>query len=246
MAYARPVTESKPTPNRRGLKFALFVVVVTATILGIKHGRHSVLAKRFMKIEPGLFRSAQMKQWPYERVVRGNGIKTVLRLNKQAAEDDPEFKAETSVIDAHGLKLIWIPMGSGSGLVPFDQLEEAADHANDPSLRPMLFHCAAGDKRSSAVHGVWRMRHCGYTWKQTDAELREFGLRASATRLFAHLERYYNERILGKGEKTDAAVAPLSTNKMLGSWVVGGGFTPARRISRTRPTRCWRHLGRAC
>ena len=201
-------TPTKTPLKVRLLQLALLALVGTGIGLGIKYSRHYVIAKRFLEIEPGLFRSGQLKQWPYERVVETHGIKTVLRLNASEAASDPGFVIEDGVVAKHGLTLLHVPMKSGSGIVPFEQLDEAADYANDKSLRPMLLHCAAGDKRSSAVHGVWRMRHCGYTWEQTKKELLDFGLKAKATRLFDYLERYHNERILGK---PPSEVAPVGS-----------------------------------
>ena len=149
--------------------------------------RWRVFAKRFQMIEKGLFRSGQMRAWPYERMVRRHGIRTVLRLNI-LAPGRPERREEDAIVRRHGLELREIIM-SGSGVVPFETLDEAADFVADRGRWPLLFHCSAGDKRSSAVTAAFLLRHRGRTWEQVAAELERQGL-ARDDALFAHLERY--------------------------------------------------------
>lgn len=173
--------------------------VILLAAVGIREGRWFVFAKRFREVEPGLLRSGQLEAWPYARVIEEHHIKTVLRLNP-LAPGDRRRDVEAEVVREHGLEFLEVPMVNGSGLVPYPDLERAADVLAERQRWPLLFHCAAGDRRSSAVQAVYRMRHCGWSWEQAAREIEEQGLRPSSSdRLFDHLKGYYDERILARG-----------------------------------------------
>jgi hypothetical protein len=153
-----------------------------------------------MEIEPQLYRSAQMERGPYERVVEEHGIKSVLRLYVDPLPRLGEI--ESDILREHRIELIEVHM-PGTGLADFPSIDRAADVAADPSKRPMLLHCASGDRRSSAVHAAYRLKHCGWTWERTAAELEQFGLdRDDGAELYRHLERYAREHLKkGGGEQ---------------------------------------------
>lgn len=192
-SYSLHFAAMTSTTNERRVpwkKLAIGLVVLLIGIKVVKEGRWHVLPKRFVAVEPDLYRSGQMEAWPFDRVVRERGIKTVLRLNPMPA-GDPRMAVEAEVVERHQLKFIEIPMQNGSGLVPFDDLERAAKVLAE-SERPILFHCSGGSRRSTAVQVVYRLRHCGWSWEQVMFELREQSLipLRKGAKLLAHLIQY--------------------------------------------------------
>ncbi len=182
--------------SRRRARSIVLVLLALAVVVAIKETRWHVLPKRFAQVEPGLYRSGQMERWPYERVVREHGIRTVLRLNA-LPEGDRRRSVEEVILADHGIVCRAIPM-NGHGTAPFDALEEAAAFVADRSRRPLLFHCAAGDRRSSAVLAAYRMKHCGWSFDEAAQELAQYGisLRRDAD-LLDHLRAFYEARCSG-------------------------------------------------
>ncbi len=181
-------------PHRRFWFWTLGCLALVGAMLAVKHGRFFIIPRALAEVEPGLYRSGQMRGWPLERTVESRGIRTILRLNSMR-RDDPRLLEENEVVARNGIDYRYIHM-NGFGTAPFDVLDQAADFVADRSRRPLLFHCAAGDARSSAVMAVYRMRSCGWSWKRTWTELQRYGIdREDSPELTAHLEQYYRERI---------------------------------------------------
>jgi hypothetical protein len=176
---------------------AVFLVGAAGLAVGIRYGRHYVIPRRFMEIEPGLFRSAQMECGPFERVVEEHAIRSVLRLYNDLL---PRMDAiESKIIADRKLELLVVQM-PGNGIAPFEAIDRAADIAADKSKRPLLLHCASGDRRSSTVHAAYRLKHCGWTWARTAEELEAFGFdREDGAELCVHLERYAREHLKKQG-----------------------------------------------
>lgn len=202
----RPLIEEV---QARWKTIALVTAVILVGIKAVKEGRWHVLPKRLVQVEEGLYRSGQLEAYPYDRLVRTEGIKTVLRLNPIRAED-PRSVVEAEVVEQHGLSFVEIPMENGSGLVPYEDLERAAEVLAEAE-RPILFHCSAGSRRSSAVQVVYRLEHCGWTWDQVREELEEQGLipLRKGARLLTHLENYRDWRQEREGTLPLAASAAL-------------------------------------
>ncbi len=179
--------------GRRWIAAALCAAALLAAAAAIRYGRWHVVPKRFAEIEPGLFRSGQLLGGTLEDVVRDHGIRTVLRLNAMR-RDDPRLLDEEETIRRLGLEGRFMGLVS-RGTAPFDDLEAAADFIADPARRPLLFHCSAGVRRSSAVMAVYRLRRCGWGWDRTREELARFGITPGESPvLYAHLDRYCRER----------------------------------------------------
>jgi protein tyrosine phosphatase (PTP) superfamily phosphohydrolase (DUF442 family) len=221
---------NEPSPRRIPWKaIAIGLVVILIGIKVIKEGRWYVLPKRFVAVEPDLYRSGQMEAWPYDRVVREHGLKTVLRLNPMLA-GDPRLAVEAEVVERHGLKFIEIPMQNGSGIVEFDDLERAAKILAEAE-RPILFHCSGGSRRSTAVQVVYRLRHCGWTWDQVMVELEEqrlIPLRKGA-KLLTHLQAYRDAKRPALGEPSPAKTAAPEPK---GEAVPEGKSAPQERTSK--------------
>jgi len=203
------------------------LVVILVGVKLVKEGRWHVLPKRLVLVEPDLYRSGQLTAWPYDRLVREQGIKTVLRLNAMPA-GDPRIAVEAEVVERHGLKFIEVPMQNGSGIVPFDDLERAALVLAE-SERPLLFHCSGGSRRTTAVQVVYRLRHCGWTWDQVYAELEKqdlIPLRKGA-KLLVYLEKYRDAK--------RGLAAPLTSQKSSTAPLASRALAPLSKKTASSP-----------
>lgn len=182
--------------HRHRTRFIIVLLVLgVGGGIGFKYARHHLFPKRFAEVVPGkLYRSGYCEPGPLTRIIRENKIKTILVLLEDEP-DSPLQQKEVAVAQREGVKLIRIGM-PGDGCADFDALEKAADVIADAANQPLLVHCYAGTNRTGAAYAVWRMRHCGWNYDQTmsECEDNELSPRYSA-KLFAHLRRYYAERI---------------------------------------------------
>ncbi|HOB73211.1 MAG TPA: tyrosine-protein phosphatase [Phycisphaerae bacterium] len=190
-------SESFPARQRRRRNLLLMVALLTAGAAGVtfKYTRHHLFPKRFAIVEPGrLYRSGYCEPGPLTRIIRKHKIRTILTLLNDEP-DSEEQRKEEEVVRREGVRLIRIGM-PGNGCADFDLLEQAADIIADPTSHPLLVHCYAGSNRTGACYAVWRMKHCGWSWREALDECQDYGLspRYSA-KLFEHLKRYYIERI---------------------------------------------------
>lgn len=206
-----PTTPAAPTAaayvrrnRQRALIIVLLALVGTAGGIGYKYARHHIFPKRFAEVVPGkLYRSGYCEPGPLTRIIQEHHIKTILVLLEDQP-NSPEQQKEMAVVQREGVKVIRIPM-PGDGCAEFDDLEKASDVIADPANQPLLVHCYAGTNRTGAAYAVWRMRHCGWNYDRTLGECEDHELSHHySAKLFAHLERYYRERIAG------AATQPAS------------------------------------
>ena len=177
--------------------FGIVLAGVLAGAAAIKYGRHQFVPKRFAVVEPGqLYRSGYLEPGPLKRVIRAHNIKTILALLNNEP-DTRQQQNEEAVARAEQVTLIRIGM-PGDGRGDFDALDRAADVLADPANRPLLVHCAAGVHRTGAVYAAYRMKHCGWSFKQALAEGGKYGYPiAEKPELVAHLREYYESRIRG-------------------------------------------------
>ena len=172
------------------LKHILAGLLVVAALTAIVAGRWHVLAKRFAVVEPGkVYRAAELKQWPYRRVLDSCGIKTIVNLNYPSSDSGWD-DLEAAEARQRGIERIGFSM-PGDGLTPFERLEAAAAILADPQRQPVLVHCPAGVNRTNAVCAVYRLKHCGWSLDRTLAECEQRWLsRDKNPALFKHLEHY--------------------------------------------------------
>jgi tyrosine-protein phosphatase SIW14 len=180
---------------------AVFVVVVGVG-LGAKFGRYHFIPKRFAVVEAGkVYRGGEQEAGPYARIIQERGIRTVVTLLDEEAEDRLE-RVEREMVAELELKRLRFPM-PGDGRGEFDVLEGAAAAIADPQNQPVFLHCAAGVHRTGATVAVYRMKHCGWDVERALDELAEHWVsEARKPGLFEHLRAYYRERI-AKGAEAE-------------------------------------------
>ncbi len=177
--------------------------------MGIKYGRHHVLAKRFAVVVPGqLYRSGYLEQWPLARVIRKYRLKTVLTLMTNEP-DMPYQQKEEALLKREGVALVRVGM-PGDGCADFDLLDRAAEAIADESRRPLLVHCAAGVCRTGAAYAAWRMKYCGWDVDQALAEAGRYGITPRRKpQLCEHLRRYY-ESLVCRGYSSKSNSRPMA------------------------------------
>lgn len=139
--------------------------------------------KRFAVVVPGqVYRCGSVSPEQLARLRREYGIRTVLSLLNPDAEESRQERAAARRL---GIRWINVPLrGDGSST--------AADRDRiravllDPSLRPILVHCAAGVNRTGLAIGIYRLHAEGWTLEQVLREMRRFG--------FEDLPRHENLR----------------------------------------------------
>jgi len=181
--------------HRRARLILALLLVTTAAGVTVKYTRYYFIPRRFAVVEPGrLYRAGFCEPGPLTRIIRENQIKTILVLLNDEP-DSPDQQNEAAVARREGIRMIRIGM-PGHGCANFDLLDRAADIVANENTHPLLVHCYAGTCRTGAVYAAWRMKYCGWTYDQAMEESRKYALspRGNAE-LFAHLKRYYAERI---------------------------------------------------
>ncbi|GMV96103.1 MAG: hypothetical protein AMXMBFR83_04720 [Phycisphaerae bacterium] len=171
-------------------RVVLVLLVVAAVAVTVKYTRYYFLAKRFAVVDPGrLYRSGYCEPGPLRRVIRENGIRTILSLLNDEPDSEDQRQEEDVAREA-GVRIIRIGM-PGDGRADFALLDEAAAVMADPANQPLLVHCYAGVNRTGAVCAAWRMKYQGWTAEAAIAEARRHGLSSYKNPvLFDHLRRY--------------------------------------------------------
>jgi hypothetical protein len=172
-----------------------------------------LFVRNFHVVEPGLvYRGAEQKPRPLRRILRNNGIRTVLCLAEPEAD-------EPTVAWSLGVQWLCVSVNSASAALTFDDLEQAAEIVADRANQPVFFHCKRGVYRSNLVQAVYRMKHCGWTLERAVEELRTTGYAPESgggdNCVAALLDRYYRERVRDERKcatnKTRLLVDPDST-----------------------------------
>ena len=186
--------------RRRIVPSVVAFVLLVGVGLSIKFGRYHFIPKRYEVVEAGkVYRGGEQEAGPYRRILREHGVRTVVTLLDEEAEDRLE-RVEREMMAELGLKRLRFPM-PGDGQGEFDVLEGAAAAIADPQNQPVFLHCAAGVHRTGATIAVHRMKHCGWGLERALDELAEHWVsEARRPELFEHLRAYYRERIAGAGE----------------------------------------------
>jgi hypothetical protein len=125
--------------------------------------------KRFSVVVPQrIFRGAWQRPETMRRIIRREGIRTLLTLTA-INRDDPKYVEQERVVQDEGTGWLIVPM-RGSTATP-EQLAIAADLATDSSRQPIYFHCVAGHHRSNLVQAAIRIRHENWSASEAWAEL---------------------------------------------------------------------------
>jgi protein-tyrosine phosphatase len=187
----------RPAKHKQRLILAGVAACVIVTVsVTISYGRHYVFPKRFFEVAPGqIYRSGEMKEGPFLRVMDKHQIRTILTLlNREPG--DPEQEFEEALAQEKGVQLTRIGM-PGDGIARFDKLDQAASILADSSKHPLLVHCSAGVNRTGAVVAAWRMKYCGWTPEDAMAEADRCGWSPRKNpKMREHLAEYYRTRVL--------------------------------------------------
>lgn len=169
-----------PTAARAVLA-ALVVLLVTAIPLLHRVRQHETY-RNFRAVEDGqLYRSGQMTLDGFARVVREQGIGTIISLRD--TKDDgkpPPDQFEADYCRAHGIahhRLSPANWSAPDGLVPAAaNVAEFLRILDDPATRrPVLLHCFAGIHRTGAYCAVYRMEYDGWSPAEAVAEMQAMG-----------------------------------------------------------------------
>jgi protein tyrosine/serine phosphatase len=168
---------------------AIFLVPVAYKI------RSDVRYRNFRVVEPGvLYRSGQMTPEGFSRMVRENGIRTVITLRDTEKTDGVyDDQSEVDYCRANGLKHYRLPpfgWSAPDGSVPSEKtVTEFLRIMNDPATpKPVLIHCFAGIHRTGAQCAIFRMEYQG--WSPADAIDEMWGMGTPRTTFDDDLLRY--------------------------------------------------------
>lgn len=134
--------------------------------------RDYLFPRRFETVVPGaLYRSGQIAARLIEPVLTEKGIKVVVDLNDDLPDSDEQVAEQRAVaklgIDYHKFPL----SGDGTGDVDSYVDAVATIARAQASARPVLVHCAAGDKRSGGVLATYLLLVKGATATDAVAEI---------------------------------------------------------------------------
>jgi len=154
------------------------VLAALFAAVGLWSLRALLFNENFHTVIPNeVYRSAQPSPEALERWMRERGLRSVINLRGES--NDPWFKAERAVTEAHGVDLHAIRL---TGYIPSVAVFRQLVYLLDTARRPLLLHCAAGVDRSGFVSAVAVLLAGG-----TIAEAREqVGLIYGSTRWRSH------------------------------------------------------------
>ncbi|WP_422927633.1 protein-tyrosine phosphatase family protein [Singulisphaera sp. PoT] len=125
--------------------------------------------KRVRIVAPGqLVRGAFQRPEALRRIIKREGIKTIVTLTAYSETDD-RFLGQIPVVQETGVRWMIVPViGSRPSI---EQMRKASDLLNEQALRPIFFHCVAGHHRTSLALAAYRMRHEGWSADRAWAEV---------------------------------------------------------------------------
>lgn len=173
----------------RSTLIVLLIVLPPMIVAGVMRTQET--PKRFAEVEAGrLYRSAYPTGDQVRHIRKQHNIRTVISLTSdEGKERDTELDKTVKEL---GLKRYRFPM-NGDGTGDLATLDHAADALAEAKDQPILFHCSAGDKRTSATLGAYWMKHKGMGLKQTLDDLtRDYGMEFDGEdrELAKHLSKY--------------------------------------------------------
>jgi protein tyrosine phosphatase (PTP) superfamily phosphohydrolase (DUF442 family) len=208
-------------------------VLASALYLGLR--RDDWLEKRVQVVVHGhLVRGAWQRPGPLRRIVKREGIRTIVTLTAINSAD-PKFRDQEKLVRAAGIRWLIVPM-RGSRATP-EQMAVAADLLADPARQPVFFHCVAGHHRTSLAHAAYLIRHQGYTAEQAWRAIA--GLPWS--RPDSAVDR--NDRFLI--EEFARVQGSLAPSREQGVWEIGNGTWPKATENLDREA-CRAGAGTAC
>ena len=136
-----------------GLLIALAVAALVA--------RHKLGPYHFREVEAGiLYRSGVLRPRNLERVIRAEGIRTVINLQPEAINELPWHELEARVCRENGAVLVDMPLGPEEPPRP-EYVRRFLELINDPTRRPVLVHCQHGVIRTGMLVAVYELEKGG-------------------------------------------------------------------------------------
>ncbi len=204
-------------------------MLVAALSLGLH--RDDWFEKRVQVVVAGqLVRGAWQRPGPLRRIVKREGIRTIVTLTAINSADS-KFRDQARLVRETGIRWVIVPM-RGSRATP-EQMAIAADLLADPSRQPVFFHCVAGHHRTSLAHAAYLIRHQGYTAEQAWTAIASLPW----SRPDSAVDR--NDRFLI--EEFARVQRSLAPSREQGVWEIGNGTWPEA----TEPVDCETHCAGA-
>lgn len=126
----------------------------------------------FRTIVPdALYRAGQPDAEDVRTAARRYGVRTIVNLR---AEDGPWREEERRAAAEAGVRFVEVRLPEGAPPTP-EQAEELLRLFDDPSARPLLFHCQYGSIRSAAVEALFRMEVLGEGNEEALERTRTYG-----------------------------------------------------------------------
>jgi tyrosine-protein phosphatase SIW14 len=165
------------------LRFALAAAVLAAVVgTPLVYATHQNTHRRNLRVvEDGvLYRSGQLTQAGFERVLHDYGIKTVVTLRTSRTVALPPDTWEEGICAAQGVKHVRIvPRVWGAdekGEIPAEQgVHEFLSVMENKANHPVLVHCFAGIHRTGTMCAIFRMEYHGWTPERAMEEMQLYG-----------------------------------------------------------------------
>jgi protein tyrosine/serine phosphatase len=183
------------TESRKGrVVRVLGILLVAAAVVwaGVEAWKWHTI-DNFGVVEPGrIFRSGQPRPAQLQKLIRENGIRTVINLREPEAPADLIFAEEEACSHAGAREVRLMMPGDGRGT--YEQYDEALAILTQPTNLPVLVHCARGSYRSGAVIASYRVRVQG--WSEDDAvrEMKAYRAHLDDHILLPYLKEYWKSR----------------------------------------------------
>lgn len=163
-------------PATQVLGIAVAVLVVWGAAANFKDFIwYNLFPKRFGEVVPGeLYRSGKLTPAAFTKVVRENGIRTIVDFGAWPEGSRADRRAARTAA-ALGVDRIRLPGLEGDSTGEVNGYVEALRIMNDPERRPVLVHCGAGTERTGCVVALYRMFEEGWTLQEAYAEADDKG-----------------------------------------------------------------------
>jgi tyrosine-protein phosphatase SIW14 len=175
------------------LTASLVAVLVGVPLIYSSHRQTDL--RNFRIVEDGvLYRSGQLSQSAFDRVLNEYQIKTVVTLRTARNPADPHPDAwEKQICDARGLRHVrLVPKVWGEdekGEIPADDnVQKFLELMRDRKNHPVLVHCFAGIHRTGTMVGLYRMEFDRWSVDRAIAEMQLYGF--APEDMHEHIEVY--------------------------------------------------------
>lgn len=168
----------------RFIKCLLGILMVAVVVGGpIAYAKYHKATFRNLRVvrEGVLYRSGQMSVAGLEQVIHDYGITTVISLRESHQPGDPPpDRNEEAYCRSNAIRYFRIPhqaWQAPAGCRPpvDDGVQRFLEIMDDPANYPVLIHCFAGDHRTGAFCGIYRMEYEGWSADKTTAEMELLG-----------------------------------------------------------------------